>query len=95
VRATWSAPRERQAFLPVDFHRSRTVNQGEGPKIPPRLRAVGKLLAKGRNNEEIATALDVQLHTAENYVSELKELLGARDRVELVKKCEEMRSWLL
>src|SRR5688500_16563456 len=92
---TWSAPREREPFLPVDFHRSMTVNQGESPKIPARLRNVGKLLANGQNNEEIATALDVELHIAENYVSELKELLEARDRVELVKKCEEMRSWLL
>lgn len=71
------------------------MNQGDDGHLPPRLAAVCKLLALGRNNEEIANALDVEVHTAENYVSELKERLAARDRVDLVKKCEKIRSRLL
>jgi DNA-binding NarL/FixJ family response regulator len=56
---------------------------------------VALLLADGKTNEEIAESLVVAKHTAENYVSDLKELIGARDRVDLAFKCMRLRSRLL
>lgn len=45
------------------------------------------MLAAGLTNTEIADRLVVTGHTAEKYVSELKVLFGARDRVDLVLRC--------
>ena len=45
------------------------------------------LLALAANNAEISDSIGVTVHTAEKYVSELKFLLEARDRVELVDLC--------
>lgn len=46
------------------------------------------MLAAGLTNAEIADRLVVTHHTAEKYVSELKARYGARDRVELVLRCQ-------
>lgn len=55
--------------------------------LPPRLAQIVPLLAAGLTNTEIADRLVVTSHTAEKYVSELKERCGARDRVDLVLRC--------
>lgn len=62
----------------------------EGAQIPRRLRPVLPLLAVGASNDEIADALALSRHTVENYVSELKERIGARDRVHLVLAIREL-----
>lgn len=68
------------------------MNQGDERRLAPHLREVALLLADGKTNDEIAESMVVAKHTAENYVSELKECLGARDRVDLVFKCMDLRS---
>lgn len=55
--------------------------------VPGRLRSLVPLLARGLNNDELADGLSFTKHTIENYVSELKDLLGVRDRVALVDTC--------
>lgn len=45
------------------------------------------LLAEGKNNGELADALSIEKHSIENYVSELKAVLEARDRIALVDAC--------
>jgi len=52
--------------------------------LPAHLTSLIPLLATGSSNDEIATCGVVTKHTAEKYVSELKQRVGARDRVELV-----------
>lgn len=71
------------------------MEQGDDLRLAPHLREVALLLAQGKTNEEIAESLVVAKHTAENYVSDLKELIGARDRVDLVFECMKLRSRLL
>ena len=58
--------------------------------LPKRLQPVVPLRARGFNNAEIARELGVKPHTAEKYVSDLKSEVGARDRVALVRECEQM-----
>lgn len=62
--------------------------------LPPHLREVARMLAERKFNSEIARELSVTPHTAEKYVSELKQLLGARDRAELAAMCEQLGSFL-
>lgn len=50
------------------------------------------LLAERKTNADIAAALCLAIHTVENRVSELKERLEARDRVDLVFKCQKLGS---
>lgn len=52
--------------------------------LPSRLKPVAKLLAEGKDNSTIATELSYTKHTVEVYVSQIKEHVGARDRVDLV-----------
>lgn len=70
------------------------MNQGAEPEIPRRLREVAKLLGHGKTNQDIAEALAVTLHTVEKYVSELKQALDAKDRVQLAFMCQELGSRL-
>ncbi|MEO8539032.1 MAG: helix-turn-helix transcriptional regulator [bacterium] len=70
------------------------MEQGDELRLPAHLREVARLLADGRTNDEIAESLVITRHTAEKYVSELKQLLEARDRVELAFKCKELGSRL-
>ena len=55
--------------------------------IPARLRPLVPRLAEGKNNGELADALSIEKHSIENYVSELKAVLEARDRIALVDAC--------
>lgn len=66
----------------------------EDPRLSPHLIEVARLLAERKTNQEIADALCIGLHTTENYVGDLKRSLGARDRVDLVFRCQQ-RSWLI
>jgi DNA-binding NarL/FixJ family response regulator len=59
--------------------------------LPERLLRLVPLLAAGKPNDEIACEAVLTLHTVEVYVSQLKELVGARDRVDLVLQA---KSWL-
>jgi DNA-binding NarL/FixJ family response regulator len=71
-----------------------TVNEGDGERLPRYLLPVIVHLAWGKTNIEIAAAMSVTPHTAEKYVSELYQLLGARHRVELVEMCRQHGSLL-
>jgi len=55
---------------------------------PVHLQGLVALLAAGKSNDEIAAEQVIAKHTAEKYVSELKQLVGARDRVALVLWCQ-------
>lgn len=61
-------------------------------RIPQRLLSVVGLLGEGKENDEIAKTLGYSQHTIENYISELKELLGAHGRTDLAFKCMKLRS---
>lgn len=56
-------------------------------EIPSRLMPVARLVGQGKENDEIARALNLAPHTIENYVSELKDILEAHGRVDLAFKC--------
>jgi DNA-binding NarL/FixJ family response regulator len=58
--------------------------------LPGYLQNLVPLLAEGKTNDEIATSLVLALHTVEGYVSELKQHIGARDRVQLVDICRQL-----
>ncbi len=62
------------------------MNEAE-ESIPDRLLPLARLLGAGLENDEIAGELGLAQHTVENYVSELRELLGARGRTDLAFKC--------
>ena len=70
------------------------MNMDKDVHLPPHLRDVAQLLAEGKSNQEIAQSLVISLHTSEKYVSELKRLARARDRVELVLMCQKLGSGL-
>jgi DNA-binding NarL/FixJ family response regulator len=70
------------------------MNEGRDPHIPPHLVVVARQLAERKFNAEIAEALCITPHTTEKYVSELKQLLGAKDRPELCAVCEKLVSFL-
>lgn len=54
---------------------------GEAP-LSPRLIEVSHLLADGRSNKEIATALDISEPTVKKHVTRLLERLGLEDRLQ-------------
>jgi DNA-binding NarL/FixJ family response regulator len=54
------------------------------PALGPKERQLLALLASGRRNNEIATALDVSLTVVEYRVGQLLQLLGARSRAEAI-----------
>ena len=56
-----------------------------------RLRPLIPLLAEGRTNDQMAKILGIEKHTAEQYVSNLKVALRARDRVDLVLRCQRLQ----
>jgi|GEM_PF-6615556 len=70
------------------------MNEGEGISLPRHLRDVAELLAAGKNNHEMAETLCLALNTIEKRVSELKQRLEARDRVDLVDRCRKLGSGL-
>ncbi|TXK18996.1 response regulator transcription factor [Homoserinibacter sp. GY 40078] len=54
-----------------------------GPRISPRERDVGEMIAQGRSNEQIAAALGVSVNTVKTYVSRLFVKFGVVNRVQL------------
>ena len=66
------------------------VESIEGGALPPRLLRIVPFLAGGMDNHEIAEAASLAKHTVEEYVHELKELLGEPNRVKLAMRCREM-----
>ena len=48
------------------------------------MRLLLPLMAEGATNEQMAEEFGYALHTIENYVHDLKDMLGCRDRVALV-----------
>lgn len=65
------------------------MNEDLESKLPPRLEEVGRLLAGGASNTEIAATLTIGVHTAEKYVSELMGRVGIHDRLKLALWCRE------
>ena len=51
---------------------------------PAHLQGLVALLAADKSNDEISAEQVIEKHTAEKYVSALKQRVGARDRVQLV-----------
>ena len=52
-------------------------------ELSPRERQVLKLIAKGENNREIARSLYITEKTVKNYVSQILNRLGLRDRTQV------------
>ena len=52
--------------------------------LTPREREVLSLMAKGKNNKEIARELNLKEKTIRNYVSNILQKLGVRDRTQAV-----------
>ncbi len=63
---------------------------GPGPAddadLTLRERDVHALLAEGLSNKQIATRLNISLHTVKNHVHRVLEKLQAEDRIEIVKR---------
>ena len=57
-------------------------------ELPNRLKPIVPLLAEGLTNDQISGVLVLALHTVEGYVSEIKQRVDARDRVDLVIMCQ-------
>lgn len=57
-----------------------------GQAVGPRDRQLLELLASGRGNLEIATALDVSLNVVEYRIGQLLQTLGARSRAEAIQQ---------
>lgn len=53
------------------------------PKIPPRQKEVGKLIAQGHTNEEIAELLGISKGTVETHRSDLYARIGVDNAVDL------------
>lgn len=58
--------------------------------VPRRYRRVVAGLALGLTNAELATAVNLEQHTIEAYVSELAQLLGSNNRGRLALTCAAM-----
>jgi DNA-binding CsgD family transcriptional regulator len=52
--------------------------------LPPRLRQVLSLLARGRSEKQVAADLDLSLHTVHDHVKALHRRLGVQSRGELL-----------
>lgn len=73
---------------------TRTVAQGERPRwltyLTHREREVLQLMAVGKDNHEIAEQLNLARQTVKNYVSQIYEKLGTKDRMEAVKLVQDL-----
>jgi DNA-binding NarL/FixJ family response regulator len=70
---------------------SRLAANGRGPApaddgLTLRERDIYALLADGLSNKQIATRLNLSLHTVKNHVHRVLEKLQAEDRIEIVKR---------
>jgi DNA-binding NarL/FixJ family response regulator len=79
-------------FLPGDIARRLADRLGRA-EPSPREREVLTLIAQGRSNKEIASALGLSEDTVKRHVSHLMEKLGAQDRTQAV--TEALRRGLL
>jgi DNA-binding NarL/FixJ family response regulator len=59
-----------------------TADSNGDALLSPRLIEVAQLLAEGRSNKEIATALDISEPTVKKHVTRLLERLGLEDRLQ-------------
>jgi DNA-binding NarL/FixJ family response regulator len=58
----------------------------DDPGLTLRERDIHALLADGLSNKQIATRLNISLHTVKNHVHRVLEKLQAEDRIEIVKR---------
>jgi DNA-binding NarL/FixJ family response regulator len=69
---------------------------GPGPAddtgLTLRERDIHALLAEGLSNKQIATRLNISLHTVKNHVHRVLEKLQAEDRIEIIKRARPGRS---
>jgi two-component system, NarL family, nitrate/nitrite response regulator NarL len=64
-------------------NRARRTNQVVGSKLSHREEQVAQLVAQALSNKEIARRLEISEKTVKNYMTNLMEKLGARNRVEV------------
>jgi len=73
----------RTAYEPGTLARVSGLGEAEGePPLSPRLLEVSQLLAEGRSNKEIASALGISEPTVKKHVTRLLERLGLEDRLQ-------------
>lgn len=77
-------------LFPSLLARLATNGNGQGPAddagLTLRERDVHALLAEGLSNKQIATRLNISLHTVKNHVHRVLEKLQAEDRIEIIKR---------
>ncbi|MFE0152850.1 LuxR C-terminal-related transcriptional regulator [Nonomuraea sp. NPDC059007] len=83
--ATWDAARCASLLRQYGGARPRRGRRGYGTRLSPREREVGRLVALGRTNKEIAEVLFLSPRTVEQHVARVMRKLGAsaRDQVRL------------
>jgi hypothetical protein len=90
-----AVPRERERLAPLAAI-TRIEHEGKSlylviprgaalPALPPSLRRVAELAAAGESDKQIASELDMPLHTVRTYVRRTYARLGVKTRVELAK----------
>jgi DNA-binding NarL/FixJ family response regulator len=66
-----------------------TATKGEGPpgaaRLSPREREIVQMLAEGRSNKEIASALGISVNTVETHRAKVMQKMGFRSITELVR----------
>ena len=82
--AAWLSPRAAEAVL--SRVRGPSTGTGDGPTpgkgLTPREQDVLRLVARGLENVEIATKLDISPRTAKNHVSSILKKLGVPNRIQ-------------
>jgi DNA-binding CsgD family transcriptional regulator len=68
------------------FWRAKVLERTRDPRqsLGPRMKQTLSLLAQGRSEKEIATALEISPHTVHNYVKALHQRFGVTSRGELI-----------
>jgi DNA-binding NarL/FixJ family response regulator len=82
--ATWLSPRAAEAVLSCVRGLSTDTGVGRTPgkDLTPREQDVLRLVARGLENVEIATKLDISPRTAKNHVSSILKKLGVPNRIQ-------------
>ncbi len=85
ARGEASLPGPLAAKVLAEFARpaGRSPNNGAGPALNPREQEFLALVAHGKTNKEIATALGIAERTVKNHVKYLLEKLGLENRVQV------------
>ena len=75
-----------------------SMSRGGGREAPEWLAALTekerqalRLLSQGYNNEEIAAEMHLGRQTVKNYVHEIYEKIGVRDRMQAMRLCIELK----